>query len=77
MFIIDIRALKGKQGESSISNTKLAEKLGISRNTLATYYKHPEKMPYDIIARIPEILSINAREAKEIFFKEKLTKNAS
>lgn len=76
-YTIDIGAIKGKQGQLGISNTKLALEVGVSRNTLATYYKNPEKMPFEIMVNISEKLNIGTEEARRIFFNEKLTQNAS
>lgn len=76
-YSINIIAIKGKQGQLGVSNSKLAKEIGINRNTLATYYKHPEKMPFEVISKIAEILDIKVEEARSIFFSEKLTYNAS
>lgn len=76
-YEIDVRAIKGKQGQLGISNIMLAKSIGIDRNTLANYYKKPEKMPFGIIAALAEKLEMNNEEARHIFFNNKLTQNAS
>lgn len=76
-YEIDTKALKEIMGGLELSNVALAQKLGINRNTLRTYFKSPEKMPYETIIKLTQVLEIPDEKVKGIFFKTKLTKNAS
>lgn len=77
MYEIDIAAIKGLMGEKGISNSALAQQIGVNRNTLRAYFKEPHKMPYDVMIKIVTALDIPGEKVKNIFFKEKLAKNAS
>ncbi|MCI7301481.1 helix-turn-helix domain-containing protein [Ihubacter massiliensis] len=76
-YEIDIKAIKEIMGGKDMSNIALANKIGVNRNTLRTYFKNPEKMPYEIILKIALVLDIPDNRIRGIFFKQKLTKNAS
>lgn len=74
MVIIDVGKVKGKMTERGFTTKSMAEKLGINRNTLATYLKEPEKTPYHVVASLANELCDTAEEASSIFFKTDLRK---
>ena len=59
-----------KQGYSTVS--VLAEKLGISRNTLASYLESPGKTPYGVVSDMASTLCDTSEEAATIFFATEL-----
>lgn len=65
---VNVQKLRGKMAEKSITMTALAEMLGINRNTLASYFEKPEKIPYAVIANMAQILCDTTTEASTIFF---------
>lgn len=76
-YEIDVAAIRGIMGEKGINNSMLAEQIGINRNTLRIYFQDPKRMPYNTIIKIVSTLEIPEDRIGHIFFKEKLTKNAS
>lgn len=76
-YEIDVREIKAIMARKGVNNSTLAEMVDINRNTLRTYFKNPGKIPYEIILKIIDALGIPDEELSVIFFKEKLTKNAS
>ena len=72
MFYVDVQKVKGKMAEKGYTNPSFAEKIGISRNTLATYLAHPNRIPYDALERIAEALFDDVVEARAILFAQKL-----
>ena len=68
MAHIDVCKVKGKMAERGYTNSSLAKKLGINRNTLASYLDNPEKTPYNVVSRMAELLCDSAEEAISIFF---------
>lgn len=68
MAYINVPKVRGKIAECGFTITSLAKSLDISRNTLSKYLETPEKMPYDIVARMAALLCDNADEAAAIFF---------
>ena len=73
MVQIDIPKVRGKMAERGFTITSLAEKLEIDRNTLSSYLKAPEKIPYSIISEMAAILCDTTDEATSIFFCQRLT----
>lgn len=65
---VNVPKVRGKMAECGYTITSLAKKLGISRNTLSFYLKEPEKIPYNIVAAMAEILCDSPEEAGSIFF---------
>ncbi len=76
-YEIDVREIKAIMGRKGLTNSALAEKLNINRNTLRSYFNNPQKIPYETILKMASVLEIEGNELSGIFFKEKLTKNAS
>lgn len=72
MFYVDVPKIKGKMAEKGFTNSAFAEELGISRNTLATYFSDPSRIPYEVLERIAETLFENVAEARSILFAQKL-----
>lgn len=72
MVQIDIPKVKGKMAERGFTITSLAEKLGINRNTLASYLETPAKMPYLVVSDMAEALCDSTEEANAIFFAQAL-----
>lgn len=68
MVHIDVPKVKGKMTERGYTITSLSEKLGISRNTLASYFKYPGKTPYNIVSDMAFTLCDSLDEASSIFF---------
>lgn len=68
MVHVDVPKVKGKMAERGFTITSLAEKLEVDRNTLSSYLKAPEKMPYAVVSDMAELLCDTAEEAKSIFF---------
>lgn len=74
---VDIPKVKGKMAEKGYTNCSLAEELDINRNTLASYFVEPGKMPLDIVQRMADALCDTHNEAVAIFFAPKLTQKES
>lgn len=72
MYEINIPKVRGKMAEKGYTNTKLSEAVGVSRNTLASYFSNPNNMPYEVVVRLAEILCDDDDEAAGIFFAQKL-----
>lgn len=72
MLYIDVPRVRGKMAEKGYTLTSLSEKLGINRNTLATYLDNPRKTPYGVVAGMAAILCDTADEAASIFFAKDL-----
>ena len=68
MVYVDIPKVKGKMAERSFTITSMSKELGISRNTLSSYFDDPNKMPYSIISAMAELLCDSPEEASSIFF---------
>lgn len=68
MIHVDIPKVKGKMAEREFTITSLAKELGISRNTLSSYFDEPQKMPYAIISNMAALLCDTPEEASSIFF---------
>ena len=66
---INVNRVYGKMAEKRYTNTSLSKFLGINRNTLASYFKEPQRMPYDVMA---SVLCDSPSEAVEIFFDHNL-----
>lgn len=68
MFHVDVNKLLGKITERRFTISSLSDEIGISRNTLSSYLKNPDKFPYDIIVKISGALNLDAEESVAIFF---------
>lgn len=68
MACVDVPRVKGKMAERGFTITSLSEKLGIDRNTLSSYLKKPNKMPYEVVSNMASLLCDSADEASSIFF---------
>ncbi len=68
MVRVNIPKVRGKMAEKGYSITSLANMLKISRGTLTSYFSAPEKMPYNVVASLADILCDTAEEATAIFF---------
>lgn len=67
-YQIDIPKVRGKMAEKGYGIESLAKELEVTRNTMSSYLKTPEKVPYSIIAKMATILCDSDEEAKSIFF---------
>lgn len=72
MVHINVNRVYGKMAEKRYTNTSLSKFLGINRNTLASYFKEPQRMPYDVMAKMASVLCDSPSEAVEIFFDHNL-----
>ena len=77
MFEVNIPKLKGKISECGYNNSTFSKACDIDRNTLASYMKHPEKIPYHVLNVMADMLCETVEEAVGIFFNPKLTQNES
>lgn len=68
MFHVDVPRVRGKMAEKGYNISSTAEKLDVDRNTLTSYLKNPEKMPYNVVSQLAEILCDSSDEATAIFF---------
>lgn len=68
MCYINIPKVRGKMVERGYTVCALSKKLDICRNTLYTYLEKPEKMPYEIVAHMADLLCDTREEAAAIFF---------
>lgn len=68
MVYVDVSRVRGKMAERGYTICSLAEELGVSRNTLSSYLKTPEKMPYAIVSDMAGLLCDSPAEASSIFF---------
>lgn len=74
MVHIDVPRVRGKMAERGYNLTLMSNYLGISRGTLHTYLKMPEKTPYGVVAELAAALCDNGQEAAAIFFAPNLRK---
>ena len=58
--------------ECGFTKTSISSACGITRNTLASYLNHPDKMPFWLIDRLAELLCDSPEEAVGIFFAAEL-----
>lgn len=72
MVTIDVAKVKGKIAERGLTNTSLAKRLGINRNTLSSYLEEPQKTPYHVVSAMASELCDTPEEAAAIFFKPDL-----
>jgi plasmid maintenance system antidote protein VapI len=68
MAYVDVPRVKGKMAERGFTITSLSEKLDVDRNTLSSYLKNPNKLPYEVVSNMAKLLCDNADEASSIFF---------
>lgn len=68
MYSVDIPRVKGKMAERGYNITTLANKLGVSRNTMSSYLSNPKTIPYDKLSLMATILCEGSDEAASIFF---------
>lgn len=68
MIKVDVPKLRGKMAEKGYTITSISEEIRVSRNTFSSYLEHPEKMPYNVIVLLAELLCDNYDEAITIFF---------
>lgn len=64
---VDVPKVRGKMAERGYTITSMSDRLGINRNTLHTYLKRPDKMPYEVISSMADALCDSADEAAAIF----------
>lgn len=74
MACVDVPRVRGKMAERGFTIMSLSEKLGVDRNTLSSYLKNPQKMPYEVVSNMAELLCDTAEEASSIFFATGLRK---
>lgn len=74
MVRVDVPKVRGKMAERGFTVTSLSNRLGINRNTLASYLETPGKMPYSIISDMANALCDTEEEAVTIFFASGLRK---
>lgn len=67
-YQIDIPKVRGKMAEKGYGIESLATELKVTRTTMASYLKTPEKVPYRVIAKMATILCDSDEEARNIFF---------
>lgn len=74
MVHVDVPKVRGKMAERGYTITSFSNALGVDRNTLSTYLKSPEKMPYSVVSDMADILCDTKDEAISIFFAPDLRK---
>lgn len=74
MFCVDVPRVRGKMAEKGYTLTSVSQKLNVNRNTLAAYFKTPEKMPYGVVSGLADILCDSPEESRDIFFRANLRK---
>lgn len=65
---IDIPEVKGRMAKLGYNCTSFSNALQISRNTLNSYFLHPEKIPYSVIVKMAELLCDSTEDAGKVFF---------
>lgn len=68
MYEVNTKKVIGRMAEMGYNNKSFAEALGISRETLRSYLKHPEKIPYEILSKMAHLLKCSRDEAMFLFF---------
>lgn len=68
MFHVDVPKVRGKMAERGYTIGSLSEAVGVNRNTLSGYLENPEKMPYNIVVAMAELLCDTTDEASGVFF---------
>lgn len=63
-----VNKLRGKMAENGYTLTTMSDRLSISRATLNNYLKNPNKMPYEIIEKMADLLFDTKEEAFAVFF---------
>lgn len=74
MMHVDVPRVRGKMAEHGFTITSMANTLNIARNTLISYLKTPEKMPYGVVVNMANLLCNSHAEAEDIFFAPNLRK---
>ncbi len=72
MVYVDVPKVRGKMAEKGYTITALAQKVGVNRNTMASYLDTPGKLPYEMVAKLAGILCDSGEEATSIFFAQDL-----
>ena len=73
MYQVDVAKVRGKMGERRMSVSALAKSVGVCRDTMTSYLKKPEKIPFGIVLNMANTLCESKEEASEIFFSQKLS----
>lgn len=68
MCSVNIRKLVGKIAEKGYTKTSFAREIGVSRETLRSYLKDYNKIPYDVLSKMVSVLECTDSEAMSIFF---------
>ena len=72
MAEINVNKLRGKMAEKGYTITSLSNRLKISRVTMSSYLRNPNKIPYETLSNMADLLCDNSDEAVEIFFSSNL-----
>lgn len=72
MAEINVNKLRGKMAEKGYTITSLSNRLKISRATMSSYLRNPNKIPYEALSNMADLLCDNSDEAVEIFFSSNL-----
>lgn len=70
MTLTDTKRLREKIKESGIKHTFIADKLGISRQSLSRKLEDGSDFKISQMFILKDMLHLSAREAREIFFTE-------
>jgi len=77
-YLTDVAELKKIMIDKEVESIlELAELTGVSRNTLGLILSGKLQPSSPVMKKLISVLDIDSRKAGEIFFKEKLTQNAS
>lgn len=53
------RTMKGLRCDMNLTQTQMAEKLGISLTTYVAYENHRNKIPYNIALKFADVVKVN------------------
>lgn len=68
MYVVDVKKIKGKMAELGFTQCSFAAALGISRETLRNYLNDYNKLTFEIMLKMIDVLKLTPKEARTIFF---------
>jgi len=77
MYKINVDKWKGQIAEKGFTKTSFARQLGVSLNTLNSYFANPNNVPYRVIVKSAALLRMNKGEFDAVFFASELTQSES
>lgn len=70
MVAVNVPKLRGKMTEKGYNLQSFASAVKVSRITLYKYLNYPNKMPYEVVAQMADLLCDSPAEVMSIFFDE-------